>query len=161
LFRVSGKDFLATGSGRRRGELIFVLEMIEKEVVSVELIHVAVLALNMRYGWCEVWIMRCVIQVRRSFDVSGQHFVLRVYPQYRSEERHAESFTNSRTLVERLATLGVPKMDPIRSFPNLGGVLDAIWTNIEVPDGAYEKFGRFGGRSYGERMLSEQPSTAA
>jgi len=104
--------------------------------------------------------MRCVIQVRRSFDVSGQHFVLRVYPQYRPEERLAESFTNSRTLVERLAALGVPKMDPIRSFPDLGGVLDAVWTNIEVPDGTYERFGRFGGRSYGVIGLNEHPTAA-
>lgn len=104
--------------------------------------------------------MRCVIQVRRSFDVSGQHFVLRVYPQYRPEERLAESFTNSRALVERLTALGVPKMDPVRSFPNLGGALDALWTNIDVPDEAYERFGRFGGRSYGVIGLSGHPSAA-
>ena len=76
------------------------------------------------------------------------------------EERRAESFTNSRMLVERLAALGVPKMDPVRSFPNLGGALDAVWTNIEVSEETFENFGRFGGRAFGERILSEHPSAA-
>jgi hypothetical protein len=104
--------------------------------------------------------MRCVIHVRRSFDVSGQHFVLRVYPQFRLEERRAESFTDSKFLVERLAMLGVPKLDPARSFPDLGGALDAIWTNVSVPEETFESFGRFGGHAYGERILNEHPSAA-
>jgi hypothetical protein len=105
--------------------------------------------------------MRCVIQVRRSFDIGGQHFVLRLYPQYHAEERRAESFTNTRTLVERLLALGVPKMDPVRSFPNLGGVLDAVWTDIEVPQGTFERFGRFGGTAFGERSLGDHTPAAA
>jgi hypothetical protein len=99
--------------------------------------------------------MRCVIQVRRSFDISGQHFVLRVYPQFRAEDRRAESFTSPVSLVERLGYLGVPRMDPVQSFPNLGGALDAVWSNIEVPDGVFEDFGRFGGITYGSRIVGE------
>jgi hypothetical protein len=91
--------------------------------------------------------MRCVVHVRRSFDLSGQHYVLRLYPQFRWDERRAESFTNARGLVERLAVLGVPKMDPGRSFPELGGVLDAVWTNIEVPRETFASFGRGGWRA--------------
>ncbi|MDP9050418.1 MAG: hypothetical protein M3O31_06785 [Acidobacteriota bacterium] len=100
--------------------------------------------------------MRCVIQVRRSFDISGQHFVVRVYPQFKAEDRRAESFTSAFLLVERLGYLGVPKMDPVRSFPNLGGALDAIWSNVEVPEGVFENFGRFGGYTYGSRIVGER-----
>jgi len=97
----------------------------------------------------EVLLMRCVVQVRRSFDMSGQHFVLRVYPQFRLEERRSESFTSTAALVERLAALGVPRMDPGRSFPGGGGVLDAIWTSVEVPQETFEGFGNGGSRLHG------------
>ena len=88
--------------------------------------------------------MRCVIHVRRSFDLSGQHFVLRLYPQFRWHERRAESFTDAGSLVDRLADLGVARLDPGRSFPNLGGALDAMWDNIEVPREMFDGFGRSG-----------------
>ena len=88
--------------------------------------------------------MRCVVQVRRSFDMGGQHFVVRVYPQCRPEERRSESFTSTRMLVERLVALGVPRMEPDKSFPNGGGILDAVWTSVDVP---LEMLGSFGGAS--------------
>lgn len=88
--------------------------------------------------------MRCVIHVRRSFDLSGQHFVLRLYPQFRWHERRAENFTDAGSLVERLADLGVARLDPGRSFPNLGGILDAMWNNIDVSRDTFESFGRPG-----------------
>lgn len=105
--------------------------------------------------------MRCVIQVRRSFDVGGEHFVLRLYPQFRPDERRVERFTSAPLLVERLAALGVPRMDPFRSFPNLGGVLDAIWTNVEVPQRLFEIFGRFGGQTFGNQILGGDHSVVA
>jgi hypothetical protein len=74
--------------------------------------------------------------------MGGQHFVLRVYPQFRWEERRSENFTRSELLVERLAELGVPRMDPGRSFPEAGGTLDAVWTNVEVPESTLDGFGR-------------------
>ena len=85
--------------------------------------------------------MRCVVHVRRSFDITGQHFVLRVYPEFRSEERRSENFTSTEMLVDRLASLGVEGLDPARSFPG-GGSLDAMWTNIEVPQVTLEGFGK-------------------
>jgi hypothetical protein len=93
--------------------------------------------------------MRCVVQLRRSFSVGGQHFVLRVYPQFRWEDRRSESFTSSELLVERLAALGVPRMDPQKSFPRVGGTLDAVWTNVEVAEETLEGFGRVGSRLAG------------
>jgi hypothetical protein len=91
-----------------------------------------------------VFAMRCVVHVRRSFDLSGQHYVLRLYPQFRWDERRAERFTSAGSLVERLEDLGVQRMDPGRSFPNLGGILDAVWNNIDVPREIFESFGRPG-----------------
>jgi hypothetical protein len=95
--------------------------------------------------------MRCVIQVRRSFDIGGQHFVVRLYPQFQISERRAESFTNTGLLVDRLATLGVPKLDPVTSFPDLGGALDAVWNNIDVARPIYESFGKGGMHSACDR----------
>lgn len=87
--------------------------------------------------------MRHVVHVRRSFDMGGQHFVLRVYPEFRPEERRWESFTSAERLVKRLAELGVAGMNNVaRSFPDGGGVLDAVWTNVEVPQEALECFGK-------------------
>jgi hypothetical protein len=43
--------------------------------------------------------------------------------------------------------LGVPKMDPVASFPDLGGALDAVWTNVEVPADMFEDFGHMGSRA--------------
>jgi hypothetical protein len=37
-------------------------------------------------------------------------------------------------------------MDPGRCFPEKGGGLDAVWTNIEVPQAVLEDFGRTDGR---------------
>jgi hypothetical protein len=88
--------------------------------------------------------MRCVVHLRRSFSVGGQHYVLRVYPQFQWEERRSESFVSSEALVERLALLGVPRMDPKKSFPRVGGTLDAVWTNVEIPDETLEGFGKSG-----------------
>jgi hypothetical protein len=89
--------------------------------------------------------MRCVIQVRRSFDLGGQHFVLRLFREFDWESRRAERFTSSRALVERLTVLGLPKMDPVRCFPEKGEGLDATWTNVEVPQEMLDGFGRAGG----------------
>jgi hypothetical protein len=95
--------------------------------------------------------MRCVVHVRRSFDLCGQHFVLRLYPEFMTEKRRSESFTSAQSLVERLEALGVPRMDPGRSFPDdVGGLLDAMWTNIEVPQNTFESFGKNGSRSSSE-----------
>lgn len=93
--------------------------------------------------------MRCVIHVRRSFDFCGQHFVLRLYPQFLTDKRRCENFNSAQSLVERLAALGVPRMDPDRSFPDVGGLLDAMWTNIEVPQETFERFGKNAVRSSG------------
>jgi hypothetical protein len=100
------------------------------------------------------FVMRCVIHVRRSFDLSGEHFVLRLYPQFRSEKRRAETFTSARSLVKRLTALGVPEMDPWRSFPDLGGNLDAVWTNIDVPGETFEEFGRMVGRTLESKVAA-------
>ena len=87
--------------------------------------------------------MRCVVHVRRSFDLAGQHFVLRVYPQFLPEERARESFTSAQRLVQRLADLGVAGIrDAEESFPKGVGSLDAIWTNVDVPTKTLEDFGR-------------------
>ena len=93
--------------------------------------------------------MRCVVHLRRSFSVGGQHYVLRVYPQFRWEERRSESFVSSEALVERLAVLGVPRMDPQKCFPRVGGTLDAVWTSVEIPAETLEGFGGSGCRSPG------------
>lgn len=86
--------------------------------------------------------MRCVVHIRRSFDSGGQHFVLRVYPQFRPEMRERESFTSAERLVERLAELGVAGMNnAAMRFPEGGGVLDAVWTNVEVPQETLDGFG--------------------
>jgi hypothetical protein len=77
--------------------------------------------------------------------MAGRHFVLRVYPQFRPEERRQESFTNSVLLVDRLVELGVPRMDPARSFPDGSGILDAAWTNVEVQQETLEGFGKGAG----------------
>jgi hypothetical protein len=98
--------------------------------------------------------MRCVVHIRRSFDLSGQHFVLRLYPQFLWDERRAESFTSAKALVERLTALGVPRMDPVRSFPNLGGILDAKWDNIDVPKETFDEFGRLGSRALGSLVAA-------
>ena len=90
--------------------------------------------------------MRCVIHVRRSFDLGGQHFVLRLFREFDWESRRSERFTSSRALVERLTSLGLPSMDPQRCFPEAGGGLDAVWTNIEVPQDTLDGFGRISGR---------------
>jgi hypothetical protein len=90
--------------------------------------------------------MRCVVHLRRSFDLGGQHFVLRLFREFDWESRRSERFTSSLTLVERLASLGLPRMDPGRCFPEKGGGLDAVWTNIEVPQAVLEDFGRTDGR---------------
>lgn len=74
--------------------------------------------------------------------MAGRHFVVRVYPQFKSEERRQESFTDSERLVDRLVELGVPRMNPVRSFPDAGGVLDAVWTNVDVPPQTLDGFGR-------------------
>lgn len=75
--------------------------------------------------------------------MSGQHFVVRVYPEFRPEERLSESFTSAERLVRRLAELGVPGMnDTEGGFSNGNGVLDAVWTNVEVPQETLECFGK-------------------
>jgi hypothetical protein len=79
--------------------------------------------------------------------MGGQHFVVRVYPQFRPEERRSESFTSTRMLVERLVVLGVPRMDPDKSFPDAGGILDAVWTSVDVPLETFAGFGRVGSHS--------------
>jgi len=83
--------------------------------------------------------------------MSGQHSVLRVYPDFRTEERRSESFTTTQMLVERLSALGVKGLDPVRSFPGTGS-LDAMWTNVEVPQGTLEAFGK--GPNYSRRMVA-------
>jgi hypothetical protein len=86
--------------------------------------------------------MRYVVQIRRSFDLGGQHFVLRVYPEFQPEKRRWESFTSAERLVERMSSLGVPGMNhAARSFSG-GGVLGAVWTNVEVPQETLEGFGK-------------------
>jgi hypothetical protein len=67
---------------------------------------------------------------------------LRLYPQFRLEERRSETFTSPIPLVERLLTLGVSEMDPGKSFPKLGGALDAMWSNVEIPRETFQSFGR-------------------
>jgi hypothetical protein len=89
--------------------------------------------------------MRCAIQVRRSFDIHGQYFVLRVFGEPDWENARLERFINSRALVERLVALGLPRMDPLRCFPEKGGGLDAVWTDVEVPQEMLDGFGRGGG----------------
>ena len=87
--------------------------------------------------------MRYVVHIRRSFDMGGQHFVLRVYPEFRPEERRRESFTSAERLVKRLSELGIAGMDnAAKSFPEGGGVLDAVWTNVEVPPETLKSFGK-------------------
>jgi hypothetical protein len=81
--------------------------------------------------------------------MGGQHFVVRVYPQFRPEERRSESYTSTRTMVERLVALGVPRMDPDKSFPDAGGILDAVWTSVDVPSETFTGFGGLGSRSSG------------
>jgi hypothetical protein len=73
--------------------------------------------------------------------LSGQHFVLRVYPEFRPEERRSESYTSTVLLVNRLSELGVKGLDPARSFPGCGS-LDAMWTNVEVDKVMLERFGK-------------------
>ena len=86
--------------------------------------------------------MRYVVQIRRSLDLGGLHFVLRLYPEFQPEKRLWESFTSAESLVERMASLGVPGMNNAAHNFSGAGVLDAVWTNVEVPQETLETFGK-------------------
>jgi hypothetical protein len=72
------------------------------------------------------------------------HFVLRLLPLFSSGEnaRKVETFTSEGTLLRRLIGMGLPEIYMGRSFANLRAGLDAAWNDIEIPQDAFEVFGR-------------------
>jgi hypothetical protein len=89
--------------------------------------------------------MQCVVHVRKSFDFCGDHFVLRLFPHSAPGERRSESFTSVGAMLNRLLELGVSSEYVKVEFARLGGMCDAVWTNIETPRAMFESFGGAGG----------------
>jgi len=89
--------------------------------------------------------MRCTVHIRKSFDLGGKHFVIRLFPTFSREgRRKAETFTSEGRLALRLIEMGVPEIYMGRGLANLRAGADAIWTDIEIAEDSYDAFGRSG-----------------
>lgn len=86
--------------------------------------------------------MRCIIHIRKSFDLTGEHFVLRLCPFDFERRRSKESFSSASSLSQRLIDMGFPKMHMHSTFCSLRDGLDAIWTNVEIGQEVFASFGR-------------------
>ena len=90
----------------------------------------------------EVFVMRCIVHIRKSFDLTGEHFVLRLCPLDLEGRRSKESFSSAALLSQRLLDVGLPKMHMQTTFSNLRNGLDAIWSNVEVGQETFINFGK-------------------
>lgn len=93
--------------------------------------------------------MRCIVHIRKSLDTTGMHFVLRLLPVYSSAEegRKVETFTSEGSLSQRLIDMGLSDVYMTRSFSNLRAGADATWTDIEIAQGTFDRFGKMRGRA--------------
>ena len=76
------------------------------------------------------------------------HFVLRLLPQnpLADKGRKVETFTSEGALLRRLIGMGLPDIYMGRSFANLRAGLDAAWNDIEIPEEAFDVFGKMSDR---------------
>jgi hypothetical protein len=89
--------------------------------------------------------MTCIFHIWRSGDRDRPGFVMRLFPLYEREERRSvEVFPDEAALEQRLVELGFPKHYLATTFSNLRRGQDAMWTNIEITQAAFEGFGREG-----------------
>jgi hypothetical protein len=87
--------------------------------------------------------MQCIVHVWKSLDCDGNCFLLCVSP-LNSIEGGApiEAFADERSLAERLAAIGFSAICIRKNIFNLRNDRDANWSNLEVPNGVFERFGQ-------------------
>lgn len=86
--------------------------------------------------------MRCIVHIRKSLDYPGTHFVLRLVPAEAESGRRAETFTSLGLLSRKLIEMGLPEIYMGRAFANLRAGLDAAWTDVEIAQETFDRFGR-------------------
>jgi hypothetical protein len=87
--------------------------------------------------------MQCIVHVWKSLDCDGNSFLLCLSP-LNSVEGGAptEAFADERSLAERLTDIGFSAISVRKNIFNLRNDQDANWSNLEVPSGVFEGFGR-------------------
>jgi hypothetical protein len=85
--------------------------------------------------------MRCIAHIWNSLDCDGNQFLLCLSPlDSTTDGAPIEAFRNEKALSRRLSGMGIAAATINDTLSKLRHRKDITWTNIEIPEDAFEDF---------------------